>query len=178
MSYRFVSFYWYACVLRCVSRYTSCSLPPSLTLILSLLELSSTSVDSAPACPFSLYFFQHLLHVLLVIGCCCSCCPFSPCCCFSYCSCCCCFWINKCHMWLCGLPACPVLSYPVLALLHLRLRPLCGNGNNSRRFALHCLRSVSFVASLLLSPPLLSSSLLYSSSPTLQLVYLQHILHI
>lgn len=93
---------------------TPLSLSISLSLILSLLELSSTSVDSAPACPFSLYSFQHLLHVLLVIGCCCCCCcPASPCCCFPFCSCC--FWINKCHMWLCGLPACPVLSCPILS---------------------------------------------------------------
>lgn len=165
------------CIALRLSLHLSSSSSPSLSLILSLLELSSTSVDSAPACPFSLYSFQHLLHVLLVIGCCCcssssSCCPASPCWCFPFCSCC--FWINKCHMWLCGLPAmsCAVLSCPVLARLHLRLHPLCGNGNNSRRFALHCLRSVSFSASPLPSSPLCSSS------STLQVVYLQHILHI
>lgn len=112
-----LSFRFFLLVCVCIALRLSLHLflCPSFSLILSLLELSSTSVDSAPACPFSLYFIQHLLHVLLVIGCCCSCCPSPPCCCFPYCSCCCCFWINKCHMWLCGLPACPVLYCPNLS---------------------------------------------------------------
>lgn len=124
MSYRFVSFYWYACVLRCVSLQLAISLTllsPALKLCLQLAQTLSFSL------PFSLLFLsafascfaRHRLLLLLS----------SPCCCF---------WINKCHMWLCGLPACP---FPVphcrLHLLHL-LRPPCGNGNNSRRFALHC----------------------------------------
>lgn len=109
MSYRFVSFYWYACVLRCVSLQLAISLALSLFLLALKLCLQLAQTVSLFLSLFSLLFLsafascfaRHRLLLLL------------------FCSPCCCLWINKCHMWLCGLPACP---FPVASIYCIFVR--------------------------------------------------------